>query len=296
MSEQRGQVHIYTDGGADPNPGQGGGGAVLLHPGSGKVREISGGEDGTTNNRMELTAAIRALAALEERCEVKGFTDSQYLRKGITQWLPAWVRRGWKKAGGGEVLNADLWRQLSSEAERHEIHWSWVKGQAGNVHNERADALATAAIRGRKGVSKPEPEATVAADVEVFLKVRASPRGGAWAALVRRGEDEIYLGEQVAGATSNRLDILAALEALESLPEGVSVAVHTGSDYLRNGATQWLRGWKLRGWKTGSGDPVKNGAEWRRLEATLGRYEVSWPAIKGRKLLELKDLEARLRG
>lgn len=298
MSEESPIIHIYTDGGADPNPGRGGWGAVLLHPTTGKVRELSGHEPKATNNRMELTAAIKALETLETGCRVKLFTDSQYLRKGITEWLPGWIQRGWKRKGGGEVLNADLWRLVSAQNQRHEIRWEWVKGHAGNTHNERADALATAALRGRQGaaVSAAPAQEGPPADIEVFLKVSASPSGGAWAAIVRQGEEEEIFSERVDGATANRLDILSAQQVLEGLPTQQSVAIHTGSDYLRNGATEWIHGWQRRGWKTGAGDPVKNAEDWRLLIRTLGRRKVSWPAIKGLKLPEMKRLEVELKG
>jgi len=138
------RVEIYTDGGCDPNPGPGGWGAVLIHPK--KTLELSGGAPDTTNNRMELTAAIEALRALKQPCAVDFYTDSQYLQKGITEWLPAWKRRGWRKANGKPVLNVELWQTLDDLCSRHEIRWHWVRGHAGNAYNERADQLASAAI------------------------------------------------------------------------------------------------------------------------------------------------------
>jgi ribonuclease HI len=137
-------VTIYTDGACRGNPGPGGWGAVLL---AGKhVKEIRGAEPTTTNNRMELTAAICALAALERSCAVKLYTDSQYLRKGITEWLPQWKAREWRTADKKPVKNIDLWQALECEIERHTIEWHWVKGHAGNAGNERADRLANDAI------------------------------------------------------------------------------------------------------------------------------------------------------
>ncbi|HEV7786851.1 MAG TPA: ribonuclease HI, partial [Thermoanaerobaculia bacterium] len=139
-------VTVYTDGGADPNPGLGGWAAILLDPLTGKAMELSGGEPRATNNRMELTAAIRGLEALKRRCRVKLFTDSQYLRKGITLWLPGWVARGWRRKDG-ELQNEDLWRRLHELIKLHDIQWDWIKGHAGNRWNERADELATLEIR-----------------------------------------------------------------------------------------------------------------------------------------------------
>jgi ribonuclease HI len=139
-----GDVIVYTDGACKGNPGPGGWGALLI---AGDHRkELYGGESPTTNNRMELTAAIEALAALKRPCRVQLYTDSQYVRLGITEWLPQWKRRGWKTADKKPVKNDDLWKKLESQIERHEVHWHWVRGHAGNPGNERADELANLGI------------------------------------------------------------------------------------------------------------------------------------------------------
>lgn len=137
-------VEIYTDGACRGNPGQGGWGALLLY--QEERRELYGAEDHTTNNRMELMAAINGLAALKRRCELTLYTDSQYVRKGILEWMPNWKKRNWKTANKKPVKNIDLWQQLDEEVQKHDIEWVWVKGHAGNPGNERADALANLAI------------------------------------------------------------------------------------------------------------------------------------------------------
>ncbi|MGB5326554.1 MAG: ribonuclease HI [Pseudomonadales bacterium] len=134
------QVEIYTDGACRGNPGHGGWG-VYLRSDKGE-RELFGGEPETTNNRMELRAAIEALRTLEAGVQVVLHTDSQYVRKGITEWMTNWKRNGWKTAARKPVKNADLWRELDAATTRHEITWKWVKGHAGDPGNERADALA----------------------------------------------------------------------------------------------------------------------------------------------------------
>ena len=136
------QVTIYTDGGAAPNPGPGGWAAVLIAQGAEK--ELSGAEPHTTNNRMELTAAVEALRALKQPCAVEFYTDSQYLQRGITEWLPGWRARGWSR-GRQEIANLDLWQALDAETRRHQITWHWVTGHAGDRYNERVDRLATEA-------------------------------------------------------------------------------------------------------------------------------------------------------
>jgi ribonuclease HI len=133
-------VEAFTDGACRGNPGPGGWGAVLRA--GERVKELSGGEAMTTNNRMELTAAIEALAALKEPCRVDLYTDSTYVRSGITEWLPAWRARGWKTADKKPVKNQDLWRSLAELADRHTVRWHWVKGHSGHPENERADELA----------------------------------------------------------------------------------------------------------------------------------------------------------
>ncbi|KAA2244215.1 ribonuclease HI [Salinarimonas soli] len=137
-------VTIYTDGACSGNPGPGGWGALLLF--KGKERELSGGEPVTTNNRMELMAAISALEALSRACTVDVYTDSQYVRQGITQWLKGWKANGWRTASRDPVKNEDLWRRLDEARNRHEVRWHWVKGHADNALNNRVDALARSAI------------------------------------------------------------------------------------------------------------------------------------------------------
>jgi ribonuclease HI len=134
-------VDIYTDGACRGNPGPGGWGAVLYY--HGHEKELYGGEPAqTTNNRMELMAAIQALESLTRVVPVRLHTDSTYLRNGVTKWLPGWKRNGWKTADKRPVKNADLWQRLDAAAERHDVDWRWVKGHAGNAGNERADTLA----------------------------------------------------------------------------------------------------------------------------------------------------------
>jgi ribonuclease HI len=135
-------VEIHTDGACLGNPGPGGWAALLRH--GGRERELAGGETHTTNNRMELLAAIMALEALKEPCDVELSTDSQYVQKGIGEWLPNWIRRGWKTAAGEPVKNQDLWQRLQAAAAPHRVRWKWVKGHAGHVENERVDKLARA--------------------------------------------------------------------------------------------------------------------------------------------------------
>lgn len=137
-------VIIYTDGACRGNPGPGGWGVMLSYKGN--TKELYGGEKDTTNNRMELMAAIQALETLTRPCAVQLNSDSSYVLKGITEWMPNWKKRGWKTANNKPVKNEDLWRRLDAAIARHDIAWQWVKGHSGDVGNERADSLANLGI------------------------------------------------------------------------------------------------------------------------------------------------------
>lgn len=159
------RVVIHTDGACSGNPGPGGWGAILEW--NGHKKELHGGESHTTNNRMELMAAIKALETLKRACTVDIHTDSQYLRNGITTWIKSWKRNGWRTASREPVKNADLWRRLDEALQRHTVQWHWVRGHAGHDMNERADELA------RLGIA----EARAEAKAEVAIKSKRNERG-----------------------------------------------------------------------------------------------------------------------
>lgn len=138
------RVEIYSDGACKGNPGRGGWGVLLRY--RGRLKEMCGGEKDTTNNRMELMAAIKGLEALTRPCVVTITTDSRYVQQGVTEWLEGWKRRGWKTAANKPVKNADLWRRLEEAMRPHQVDWRWVKGHAGHAENEKADALANQGI------------------------------------------------------------------------------------------------------------------------------------------------------
>jgi ribonuclease HI len=144
------RVEIYADGACKGNPGPGGWGVWLSY--AGREKELCGGELLTTNNRMELLAVIRALEALNRQCQARVHTDSQYVHKGISEWIKSWKARGWRTADKKPVKNDDLWRRLDELAQQHEIEWVWVKGHAGNIGNERADALANLGVEQVMGI------------------------------------------------------------------------------------------------------------------------------------------------
>ncbi len=313
-------ISIYTDGGADPNPGDGGWGAVLLPPEE-PAKEICGGEPKTTNNRMEMMAAIEALSALKKPHVIDLHTDSQYLKNGITKWISGWKRRGWKKSNGEPVLNEDLWRRLDSVTSKHEIRWHWVKGHSGDRWNERADQLATEGrqrARSRRGgkraasdTAEPsvEPPRTPKQEVpegaaQVYFKVCAQRGREGWAVGIRGLPKSRVLAQAEPRASSNLLGLLAIIHALEVVPKKQPVVIYARSDYLRLGATQWLVGWKKRGWKTKDGKVVSNRDAWVRLDALLQSHTVTWDSIPDSEIpnaellesLALQAGEQRLRG
>jgi ribonuclease HI len=155
-------VEVFTDGACSGNPGPGGWGAILRY--NGTVKELHGGEAMTTNNRMELTAATRALSALKEPCRVDLYTDSKYVMDGISGWIHGWKRNGWRTADRKPVKNGELWQELDAARNRHQVQWHWVKGHAGHPENERADELARLGMAGFKPKKPPKPatEATAA--------------------------------------------------------------------------------------------------------------------------------------
>ena len=141
-------IHIYTDGGCSPNPGNGGWGAVIEK--DGKIEEISGFQEDTTNNQMELTATIESLKRFKEKSSINIYTDSIYVKNGITSWILSWQKNNWKTANGKSVKNQDLWQKLWEKAQFHDVKWNWIKGHSNHPQNERADFLATEEIKNNK--------------------------------------------------------------------------------------------------------------------------------------------------
>jgi ribonuclease HI len=248
---------------------------VLLYPDRDPI-ELSGGELESTNNRMELTAAIEALRALDGPHRVELFTDSTYLRSGITSWLEGWRRRGWRTGQGEPVKNQDLWQALDEAIGRHEITWQWVRGHAGNTYNELADRLASAAI--------PRPELPVDDPKAVHLYLGAAfsgtRRAGSWAAVLVFQEHEKVASGAVAPASSNQMHLVSAVEGLKALSRPVRVHVYTASDYLRDGATTWVKSWQRRGWRTASDSPVRHRDLWQELIRLARRHDVHWHVAK----------------
>lgn len=279
------RIVVYTDGGCDPNPGRGGWGVVVVE-GRRVARELSGGEEDTTNNRMELTAALQALAALPAGSRVALHTDSTYVRNGITDWITGWRKRGWKTAAGDDVKNQDLWRALDEAVLRHDVQWHWVRGHAGDQFNERADQLAAAAIGGarRRAVlaMAAATSGSAAACVDMFSAASFSAKAnrGAWAVVLRFGSHKKVLSGGADGASANRMGLLAVISGLRALTREVPVRIFCANDYVVDGAKSWLAAWQERGWRTKDGKEVGNRDLWQQL-APLLRGNIEWVSTGG---------------
>ncbi|MBN1956031.1 MAG: ribonuclease HI [Anaerolineae bacterium] len=279
------EASVYTDGGCDPNPGPGGWGAIIRW--AGREWVLSGNDPETTNNRMELCAAAAALALLEGmlgRCQVTLYTDSQYVRQGITQWISGWVSRGWLTRSKTPVKNQDLWRRLHRLAQAHDVTWHWLEGHAGHPLNERADWLAREARRALyRGPGAPDarqPDGNDRPMVEICVKSSGHGAGG-WGAVLRMGQHARALSGQAPAATANAMLIRGATEALNALNRPCQVTVYSDAQYLIKGASSWLKNWQSRGWQTRDGKPIANREEWEALLAAARPHRVNWLLAQG---------------
>ncbi len=267
-------VTIYTDGSCSPNPGPGGWGAVIL-PEKGKKRELSGKVPQTTNNRMELQATIEALRALAQPSKVQLYTDSKYVQNGISKWMPNWRKNNWLTVDKQAVKNQDLWEALDAEIQRHTVQWLWVRGHANDTNNERADKLAVTA-RGRESLPLNEETA-----VHIFLGItwKQKIKKGSWAAMFRYQNNYKVIGGSVENSSANRIHIQSACDALSMLKRRLPVHIYTSSGYLKDGATQWIKGWIQNGWYTRDGKIVSNTEEWKALSRMLDKFAVSFHVV-----------------
>jgi len=267
QNDEMTSVIIYTDGGADPNPGIGGWAALLQYGEHEKV--LTGDDPRTTNNRMELQAAVSALSVLKRPSTVEFHTDSKYLQQGITKWIDRWAAQGWQHKGGRAVPNADLWQELWPLVKKHKIRWHWVKGHAGDPRNERVDNLAREA---RLAIT---PRLELDSQVgQIYLRASClgNPGPGGWGAVMVSAGGRRQLKGGASQTTNNRMELQAAIAAIQAFPPGTPLQIVTTSDYLFQGATQWLAGWQHRGWQKKDGQPISNDDLWRQLAALMGKY------------------------
>jgi ribonuclease HI len=275
--DQADELIIYTDGACSPNPGPGGWGAVLLAGDGRVISELSGYGGESTNNRMELTAAVEALKSLQGPRRIVLYTDSQYVKNGITDWIFSWQKNGWKTADRKPVKNSDLWHDLLEQLEKHKVTWKWVKGHGTDQWNNRADELAVLARKNGTGSESTRVKPEVGDDdIHLYTGVtcKHSSGAGGWSVILTwRGSTRV-LGNGTQGLTANQLYLKAVIAGLEQLKKVLPVHVHTHSGYLYDGATGWLEGWQKRNWQTREGSPVSNREWWQSLVELLQRYEV----------------------
>lgn len=262
------KITLYTDGACSGNPGPGGWGAILVASDEAgnvlKEMELSGGEANTTNNRMELTAVIEGLKQLKRPTAVRVVSDSQYVVNTMT--------RGWKRKA-----NHDLWRQLDDLARQHTITWEYVKGHAGHEYNERADQLATAAIKqvyGKNNHSQNSQQITHSAVVYIALKM--SHKRGRWGILIITSDGELTLSDWLDDVTENRLALVATLDALQNLLPHTEATIYIDSDYVLNGMTNWIHGWRKRNWRKSDGQPVMHDDLWKRIDELARKHQLTW--------------------
>jgi len=272
MSET--DVSVYTDGACDPNPGPGGWAVVLLF--GTQKKTLTGGDLKTTNNRMELQAVIAGLQSLTRPCRVRLHTDSEYVRKGVSEYLERWKAKGWRTAGKQPVANRELWEALDEAAERHSVEWIWVKGHAGDPYNEEVDRLAVGMIA--------RPDLPTGDQRAAHIFVGASCLGasgpGGWAAVVRDGESVRELAGREERTSANRLHLQAVVGGLGALAAGAAAHVYTPSDYVAQGAEHWVKQWARNGWQTKDGQPVKHSDLWRAIRQAEQEHKLEWHCLK----------------
>ena len=273
------ELVIYTDGACSPNPGPGGWGAVILRDGS-VISELSGAEESSTNNRIELTAAVEVLKSIKEAARIDLYTDSVYLKNGITDWINKWQLNDWRTADRKQVKNSDLWRQLLDQIEHHQVQFHWIKGHGADPHNIRADELAVAARKGEGSAAGSESSSlSLSADhIHLFTGVtcKHTARVGGWSVILNWRTHVKILGEGCQNRSANQLYLVSVINGLTSLKKELPVDVHTHSGYLYDGATNWLSGWKNRHWRTREGEEVSNKELWLQLDDLLSRYKVTF--------------------
>jgi len=291
------KIHIYTDGACQSNPGPGGWGAIILYPDT-PPHEINGGEKHTTNNQMELTAVINALETIKNtQNQIVLFTDSQYVKNGVTNWIDNWKKNNWKTSLNTPVKNQVLWQKLDTCAKDLNIQWEWVRGHAGNQWNESADQLARSAVPNvepheEKKIKKfpiDDPDA-----IHIFTAIAYSSKNksGAWAAYLRYKTHTKSISEKVEHMSSNQIHICSAIGGLQLIKKQYPIHLYTLSDYLKDGASRWIRHWQKNNWKTKEGDPVKHKELWIALEHICRAYHIKWHRVSKKSLpRELKMIK-----
>lgn len=245
---------------------------MLIFANGNRVVELSGNEEQTTNNRMELTAALKALQSLDQPSDVEIVTDSKYLQRGVVEWYEKWRSNGWRTMDGRVVKNCDLWQAFAWELKRHRIHWSWTKGHCNDHYNEQADRLAGEARKTLREVNAAlDPQG-----VHLYLGVtwKNSSRSGAWAMILNYGNSFKVIGDYLKDTTANSLYLDGVISGINSLTRILPVYVHTRSGYLRDGLELWLDRWQRNNWCTRDDRQVSNAKQWQKLASLKEKYPI----------------------
>jgi len=267
------RVDVYTDGAAVPNPGQGGWAAILrteLSSGEIVEKEISGCVSSTTNNRMELMAAIKALNALKKPCNVILYSDSMYLCNGVSKWLSEWKSRNWQSMSGKEIENSDLWNQLDTLQELHNVEWQWIKGHSDNLFNQRADKLARSVIQPQELPLKTEE------GYHLYLRVTCVTGIGGWGVLLQNKTEFLEYGGWIKDTTANQLEISAAISGIKKTPEGARIFLYTHNNYIYSAIVNDIIQWRKNNWLTSANKPVKNRDLWEKLLKVQQNRIIFW--------------------
>ncbi len=231
---------------------------------------IKGKEPHSTNNRMELIAPIQALRSLKEQHEICLYTDSTYVKNGISFWIHEWKKHGWLTREKQPVKNKDLWHLLDAEMQRHKITWKWIKGHTGNRWNELADQLASSSREFHQLPIRDEN----AVHMFIGITCKHTTGKGSWAIILKYKNHLKTLGGFAERITANKLYLETAVQGMLALKRPVPVYLYTTSGYLRDGATEWISGWMQRNWVTRDGKDVSNKKEWQRLKSFLDNMDV----------------------
>lgn len=308
----------YTDGACRGNPGPGGWGAVIIQ--NGIETEISGYSASTTNNKMEMQAAIEVLSLIPINSTITITTDSQYLKQGIESWIRNWKRNGWKLHDGSPVKNYEYWTKIDELSNLRNVRWEWVKGHHGHPFNERADKLATSAIdntgpvplnqsaavipqseisTSQKPQIKRDPnpnESYQTVSLDEFLQKHKqtdicyiytdgacsrNPGPGGWGAVLQQNGIEVQMCGGEKNTSNNRMELTAMIKAVSCLPLNSVIHLTTDSMYLKDGVTKWLKNWKIRGWKTSQNQDVKNKDLWLTIDEINQNYQIHFDWVKG---------------
>ena len=281
-------VEIYTDGSCLENPGGAGGWAALIVA-DGTETELAGSEPATTNNRMELRAALEAMRTLADGTEANIFTDSQYLKQGITEWILAWKRKGWKRSKGS-VKNLDLWHELDRNNERLDLSWNWVRSHSGQPQNERVDQLArqaAMALASRKVLEESSRTSELKqTDLHHYVAVcvarpSKNDEPGSWYVRIRDPDGHVQVWSQTESQESVQvLELMGATKAIEAVPSGCALRFRTSSNYLVSGITESVARWQSEGWKDLDGNEILYKDRWLRLIGACASRNIEWELLR----------------